>query len=123
MNTRVSKITVYYDGACPACVRDRAQYEKLAGDTGDRVSWVDITGRDEQLRQIGIDPDKAMRELHVVDEQQRVLVELDAYIALMRRVPALKPLAWLIGLPVIRPLVSGIYRWQVERRLRREGRI
>lgn len=123
MSTREQRITVFYDGACPACVRDRAQYEKLAGKTGDAVHWVDITGRDEQLRQLGIDPDKAMRELHVVDEQQRVLVELDAYIALMKKVPALRPLAWVIGKPFIRPLLSAVYRRQVDRRLRREGRI
>jgi len=123
MSQNEAKINVYYDGACPKCVKDRATYEKLAGKAGDDVCWIDITGREQQLRQIGIDPRKALSELHVQDENQRILSEMDAYILLMSKVPVLKPLAWLIGLPLIRPLLAKIYHWQVNRRLRRSGRL
>ncbi len=58
------KLTVFYDGACPVCVRDRRWYEKLEGHTEDSVQWLDITGRDDELRQLGIDPYHALRELH-----------------------------------------------------------
>ena len=40
------KITVYYDGACPKCIRDRKNYEKLAGKAAQFVVWFDITGKD-----------------------------------------------------------------------------
>ena len=117
------KITVFYDGACPICIRDRAEYERLAGEGGRDVAWFDITGRDVELRALGIDPRQALTELHVRDENGRILVELDAYIALMKRVPRLRPLAWLIGLPLLRPLFSRLYRWSVRRRLHRQGRL
>lgn len=117
------KLTVYYDGACPRCVRDRENYEKLAGKGAEAVSWFDITGREEELRALGIDPRRALTELHVRDERGRVRSELDAYILLLGRVHRLKPLAWLIGLPVIRPLLSRLYRAGVARRLRRSGRL
>ncbi|PTN13302.1 thiol-disulfide oxidoreductase DCC family protein [Nitrosomonas aestuarii] len=117
------KITVYYDGACPSCVKDRDSYEKMAGKAGEDVCWFDITGQDTQLRGIGIDPHKAMTELHVRDEHQRVVSELDAYILLMQRVPRLKPLAWLISLPLIRPMLSTLYRRMVRKRLKRTGRM
>jgi len=123
MSEEKKKITVYYDGACPSCVRDRQSYEKLAGKSGEEVCWFDITGQEDQLREIGIDPHKAVSELHVQDEQQRIVSELDAYIVLMSRVPLLKPVAWLIGLPVIRPLVSSLYHWMVNRRLKKTGRL
>ncbi len=123
MNQKNTKINVYYDGACPKCVKDRETYEKLAGKTGENVCWVDITGREGQLRQIGIDPHKALTELHVQDENQQILSEMDAYILLMSKVPLLKPIAWLIGLPLIRPLLAKMYHWQVNRRLRRSGRL
>ncbi|MEN8259898.1 MAG: DUF393 domain-containing protein [Pseudomonadota bacterium] len=123
MSEEKAKITVYYDGACARCVRDRDTYEKLAGKGGGEVCWFDITGREDQLREIGIDPHKALTELHVRDENQRVLSELDAYILLMGKVPLLKPLAWLIGLPVIRPLLSRLYHWMVIRRLTESGRL
>ena len=67
MSEDKGKITVYYDGACPSCVRDRRHYEKLAGKSSEQVCWFDITGREDQLRQIGIDPHKALTELHVSD--------------------------------------------------------
>ena len=123
MNQVKTKIIVYYDGACPKCVKDRQNYEKLAGKAGESVCWMDITGQEEQLREIGIDPRKALTELHVQDENQQILAEMDAYILLMSKVPLLKPLAWLIGMPLIRPLLARIYHWQVNQRLRLSGRL
>ncbi len=115
-------ITVYYDGACPSCVRDRQNYEKWAGKRGDSVHWFDITDRQHELQQLGIDPQKALTELHVRTTDGRIISELDAYIALMQHVPLLRPLAWLIGLPVIRPLLARRYHRMVSRRLKRQGR-
>jgi len=116
MAIAAGKLVVFYDGSCPACIKDRRWYEKLAGKTGESVEWLDITGRDDELRREGIDPDKALRELHVKDNEGGVHREMDAYILLMSRVPVLKPLAWLIGLPVIRPALAWLYhRWVAKR--------
>lgn len=112
-----AKLVVFYDGSCPACIKDRRWYEKLAGKTGESVEWLDITGRDDELRSEGIDPYRALRELHVKDTQGRIHREMDAYILLMSRVPVLKPLAWLIGLPLIRPGLARLYHAWVSRRL------
>lgn len=117
MDKLSEKLTVFYDGACSVCIRDRRWYEKLEGQTEDSVEWLDITGRDAELRQQGIDPDKALRELHVKDGQGQVHREMAAYILLMSRVPLLKPLAWLIALPVIRPTLAWLYHRWVARRL------
>ena len=121
MNDVEKEITIYYDGACPKCVRDRQNYEKLSGKTGDDVCWFDITGQENHLREIGIDPQKALFELHVKDKTGRIVSEMDAYILLMEKIPALKPVAWLIGLPLIRPLLARIYHHLVNRRLKKRG--
>ncbi len=123
MNENKGMIIVYYDGACPKCVKDRYHYEKLSGSAGKNVCWFDITGQEEWLREIGIDPQKALMELHVKNENHQILLEIDAYILLMSKVPLLRPLVWLIGLPFIRPMLSKIYHWQVNRRLRHSGRL
>ena len=123
MNEAKKKITVYYDGACPSCVKDRKNYEKLAGKGAEEVCWFDITGQDAHLCDLGIDPHKALSELHVRDEHEQIVSELDAYILLMSRVPLLKPLAWVIGLPIIRPVLSSLYHRMVQRRLKRTGRL
>ncbi len=116
-------LTVYYDGSCPICVKDRERYEHLAGQGGENVHWLDITGRDEELQAEGIDPTDALMELHVQDGEGRIHREMDAYILLMSRVPVLKPLAWILGLPLIRPMLSMLYRRWVRKRLAREGRL
>jgi predicted DCC family thiol-disulfide oxidoreductase YuxK len=72
------RLTVFYDGACPICVRDRRTYEKLAGER-DNVCWVDITAAEAQLREAGIDPRKALTELHVQDGEGNIFSEIDAY--------------------------------------------
>lgn len=123
MNRSASPLTVFYDGACPRCRADRRRYERLAGASGQGVQWLDITGREQELRRAGVDPELALRELHVRDAQGYIHRELDAYSLLMGRVPLLRPLAWIIRLPLVRPLLSRLYRALVLRRLHRSGRI
>jgi len=123
MKTDKARISVYYDGACLGCIRDRQNYERLSGKTRDDVQWIDITGKETLLRAIGIDPKKALMELHVKNENDDILREIDAYILLMRRVPILKPVSIIIGLPLIRPIIAKFYHWQVNRRLRKSGRM
>ncbi len=123
MNQADSKICVYYDGACPQCVRDRRNYERLLGRARDDIQWIDITGQEALLRSIGIDPQKALRELHVKNENQEIISEINAYVLLMNKVPVLKPMAKLIGLPFIRTVLSSAYHRRVARRLRRSGRL
>lgn len=115
------KLIVYYDGACPKCIRDKENYEKLVGSESDSVCWFDITDQEDQLQKLGIDPQKALSELHVRDSSGRIVSELDAYILLLNKIPLLKPLAWLIGLPLIRPLLATLYHWQVTQRLKKRG--
>ncbi|PVY76469.1 uncharacterized protein DUF393 [Tamilnaduibacter salinus] len=121
MTAHHDPLIVFYDGDCPGCVSDRRRYEWLAGRAGDSVTWFDITDQDETLRARGIDPLRALQELHVQDADGVIHSEMDAYILLMRRVPVLKPLAVLISLPIIRPALARWYHAWVERRLRRRG--
>ncbi|WP_344799091.1 DCC1-like thiol-disulfide oxidoreductase family protein [Litoribacillus peritrichatus] len=119
-------IRVFYDGACPRCVKDRDNFQRLAGKQASCVEWFDITEQDQALVTLGIDPDKALHELHISvqakNSEPKILSELDAYIVLMSKARLLKPLALLIALPLIRPLLSRIYHSMVERRLARSGR-
>ncbi|NOG31457.1 DUF393 domain-containing protein [Halomonas sp. TBZ9] len=116
-------LKVYYDAACPGCRRDRMRYERWAGETGRDVVWCDLNQHHEQLREKGIDPQAALMSLHVEDAQGEIHEGMSAYIILMRRVPRLKPLAWLIGLPGINQGLRYLYDHWVRRRLKREGRL
>ncbi len=127
MSDNLTKICVFYDGACPSCIKDRDNYLRLAGNKAQGVSWLDITHKEQELLALGIDPQKALKELHIQvhtpNSPPVILSELDAYIVLMQRTTLLKPLAWLIGLPVIRPILSRLYHVMVMRRLKRSQRL
>lgn len=116
-------LKVYYDGACPVCRRDRTRYERWAAEAGRQVSWCDVTEHQATLREKGVDPQAALLSLHVEEEGGRIMEGIDAYVLLMRRVPRLKPLGWMIGLPGLKPVLRWLYDRWVRRRLAQEGRL
>lgn len=115
-----TELKVYYDGACPICVREMKSYMRM--DRSGRVDWFDITDQDEVLRAEGVDPVQALNELHVRRADGSIATGVDAFILLWRVVPLMRPVAWLIGLPLIKPLSEVAYRWVTVRRLKAEGR-
>lgn len=117
-----SQLKVYYDAACPLCRRERQRYESWQ-DAAEGVEWLDVNTHDEHLIARGVVPREALLSLHVEDAAGHFHDGIDAYVLLMRRVPRLKPLAWLIGLPLIKPALTWIYERMVRRRLARDGRL
>lgn len=111
------KIIVFYDGDCPRCRQDRCDYEQLDPHPAEGIEWYNISGRDDELIALGIDPYKALTELHIQDSDGQILSEIPAYQVLLKRIPRYRWLSWLIGLPLIRPCLSWLYRWSVKRRL------
>ncbi len=120
-------IYVYFDGACPKCIRDRDNYLLLAKQSAENVIWFDITDREEELITQGIHPTDALRSLHIrlefSNHESVILKELDAYAVLMQHTKILKPLGWLISLPVIKPILRKLYKSMVVKRLKKSGRI
>ncbi|OUR64984.1 thiol-disulfide oxidoreductase [Methylophaga sp. 42_25_T18] len=117
------KITIFYDGACPSCIRDRKWYEWLSGKRSKDVSWFDITDKGNELCQKNIDPKLALSELHIQTEDGQIIREIDAYIVLMQRIMWLQPIAFVLKLPVVKPLLAMLYHYVVNKRLKRTGRI
>lgn len=117
------KITVFYDASCPSCVKDRANFERIAGKRAALFEWFDITDQDEALQELGIQPLAALRELHVQDTNGTIYSEIDAYSLIMRRIPILIPIGVLINLPIIKQVLGYFYRKSVDKRLRCEGRL
>ncbi|WP_036228471.1 thiol-disulfide oxidoreductase DCC family protein [Marinobacterium jannaschii] len=77
-------ITVLYDGRCRICRSIIQQYRQM---TGDSIEWFDITGEDLWLRDRGILPEAARRELHVLDEQRNRIRGVDAIRLLWSHLP------------------------------------
>jgi len=116
-------IVVLYDGICPVCIKDRQNYQKLAGRKDDAILWLDINRHQEVLQRFGITERAAMTELHLITGGQQVVKELDAYILLLGHIWWLKPLAWLIAIPFIKRPLASYYHYRVNKRLTASGRL
>ncbi|PSU35895.1 thiol-disulfide oxidoreductase DCC family protein [Photobacterium lutimaris] len=116
------KLTIFYDGACPSCVDDRNWFTRRLSHP-DNVNWCDITGKEDYLKSLGIDPYLAVKELHVMNDNGAIYKELDAYILLFKQVWYLRPLAWIMAIPLVKGQLSRWYRKTVDRRLAGQGRI
>ena len=114
------KITVYYDGACPICLKELAFYRRFEG-KGD-ILWYDITGKDEALRSEGIDPRQALQSLHIRNGRGEIVTNVDAFILLWANVWPFKPFAWIASVPPVKFLIKEIYGYLTRARLRRTGR-
>lgn len=116
-------ITIFYDGGCQQCVKDMHTYTRWTDSSAHSFSWVDITQKNDLLQEFGIDPQEALMVLHVQDEKKQTFSEMDAYILLLKKIPHLRPLAWLIGRPLIRRALSRLYQRWTYRRLADSGRL
>ena len=56
------KLTVYYDGGCPLCIKEISFYKRK--DIGNNISWVDVTHSDEQTLGPGLDKEIALKRFH-----------------------------------------------------------
>ncbi|MGR5062993.1 thiol-disulfide oxidoreductase DCC family protein [Photobacterium sp. DNB22_13_2] len=116
------KLTIFYDGSCSSCVDDRDWFIRQLS-RPDNVDWCDITGQDDYLKSLGIDPYLAVKELHVMNVNGEIHKELDAYILLFRQVWYLRPLVWVMAISYVKRRLSRWYRKTVDRRLAAQGRV
>jgi predicted DCC family thiol-disulfide oxidoreductase YuxK len=85
MTEAASRLTVYYDGACPVCRREIAQYRGCRG--AEAIAWLDAAAAPEALA-----PDltrtRALARMHVRGADGRLVEGAAAFAALWRALPA-----------------------------------
>ncbi|AMO58054.1 thiol-disulfide oxidoreductase DCC family protein [Endozoicomonas montiporae] len=114
------KITVYFDGACPLCVREVSRWRNASFSC--EVEWFDITGQEQALNERGIDPRQAMLQLHTQTSDGNTFVSIDSYALLLEQLPRWRWLGKLMALPVIKPVLRWSYDGLTILRLKSEGR-
>ncbi|CAD5253648.1 MULTISPECIES: thiol-disulfide oxidoreductase DCC family protein [Halomonadaceae] len=117
-----TSINVFYDAKCPLCRKERRRYERWSGRHAADIAWLDVSEHHQALQQKGVDPDMALRSLHIETASGQLLEGIDAYRLLMKRIPLLAPAAWIIGLPGIKLGLRALYDAWVKRRLKKQGR-
>jgi predicted DCC family thiol-disulfide oxidoreductase YuxK len=96
---------VFFDGACPLCRAEIAQYRRMRG--GDAVAWRDASGG-EAPPEIG--RDAALARFHVRRADGSLVSGFRAFLAVWRVNPRLAPLARLLDRPPFTWAGEAAYR-------------
>jgi predicted DCC family thiol-disulfide oxidoreductase YuxK len=88
--TDPTRLTVFYDGACPLCMREMGFYRGLQG--ADALAFVDISQCADGDIVPGLSKDAAMRRFHVMHPDGRISSGGPAFAHLWAALPRL---SWL----------------------------
>jgi len=117
---------VYYNSRCPVCDAGvRGQRRRMEAAGAEAVDWRDINAEPDALAACGASLDDVRRKLYAIDEDGRVHIGADAFIALWRATPGQRWLGGLVGAPIVRTLAHALYDWFADRLYawnRRKGR-
>ena len=114
------RITVFFDGACPLCVREVQRWRSASFSCP--VEWFDITGQEEALKERGINFRQAMLQLHTQTDDGKTYVSIDSYALLLKQLSRWHWLGVLMSMPLIKPLLRWGYDGLTIVRLKSEGR-
>lgn len=104
MSTANPPVTVWYDGACPLCQREIALMRRL--DRRGRIDFVDVASESTSCP---LDRDQLLARFHA-SEDGRVVDGAEAFAAMWRAIPVLRPLGLLARFPPILWLLERMYR-------------
>lgn len=93
---------VLYNDTCPICRFEIDHYRKGTADLPIRFDQL------SKAAEWGISPDQAARRLHVLHKGE-LLSGMAAFRALWSEMPRYRWLARLTALPILRPLMDGLY--------------
>jgi predicted DCC family thiol-disulfide oxidoreductase YuxK len=100
--TNPAPLRILYNDTCPICAHEIGVYARADGGEGMQFCPLD------QHAGFGLDADTAARQLHVM-QGGKLLVGVDAFIAIWAALPRWKWLARAASLPIIRPALGLIY--------------
>lgn len=101
--THMTKTEVLYNGRCPICSAEIAQYRKQANDAGADLSFTDL--HDADLSSWNLSPEQATRRLHI-RQQGHIISGFPAFLLLWRELPRMRWLARLFSLPLLRQIAE-----------------
>jgi predicted DCC family thiol-disulfide oxidoreductase YuxK len=101
---QTTAVTVWYDSACPLCVREIAVMRRL--DWRNRIAFVDAV---DPKSSCPIDRAEILARFHA-SENGQLLSGAAAFAAMWRAIPLLWPLGILAKLPYVLTLLERAYR-------------
>jgi predicted DCC family thiol-disulfide oxidoreductase YuxK len=106
---------VFFDGACPLCLRSRKIISLM--DLFSRIDFVDFRALNAEALPKGVDLKNLEGEMHLVTPRGRVLKGYDSFRWMAARLPATFWLTLFLHIPGVPYLGRKIYRWVAKNRL------
>lgn len=108
MNTQSSRLTVFYDGACPLCAREIAFYRRRRG--ADRIDWVDVAQIPAEGEVApGLARADALARFHVMDEAGRLVSGGRAFAEILARLDRFRLIGRILRREPLASLLDGAY--------------
>jgi predicted DCC family thiol-disulfide oxidoreductase YuxK len=95
----------YFNGDCPVCAAGIRRMRRAT----DGLDWIDIAATPDAVRACGATREAVKKRLHVIDRDGVLRIGVPAFAALWDEVPRYRPLAYLVRLPLLRAIASGLY--------------
>jgi predicted DCC family thiol-disulfide oxidoreductase YuxK len=100
------KVTVWFDGACPLCVREISLMRRL--DKRGRIEFVDVS--DGAPESCPLDRAELLERFHAQQDGQPIVSGAAAFATMWRSIPMLSPLGHLARIPPVEWLLERLYR-------------
>lgn len=97
------EVTVWFDSACPLCIREIRLMRRL--DSRQNIQFVDVHSSES----CPLDTQTLLRRFHAQERGQAMVSGAEAFVAMWRAIPLLRPLAWLSQLPGALFLLERLY--------------
>ena len=115
------KAICFHDGDCPLCKIEINAMRKM--DKNNAIRWVDITQDKHELIDAGITYQDAMDSIHVIDNQQQMLMGVKGFLAVWQHLPYYRRLVPIVHhTPFLLPIMEAAYRLFARYRLTLTGR-
>jgi predicted DCC family thiol-disulfide oxidoreductase YuxK len=100
--------TIYYDGACPICSREIAQYRKAEG--GDRLAFVDVSTCGAEALGPDLSREAALARMHVRRADGTLASGAAAFAELWQQLPRLAWAGRIASSALVLPVLEVGYR-------------
>lgn len=101
--------TVHYNGDCPVCRMEIGHYQERVAKAGLPIAFNDVAQDVGDLAAHGVAAETAKSRMHATDSSGRLIEGVDVFLLMWRQLPGFRWLAWLVGLPGIRPVAAFVY--------------
>ncbi len=99
-----SRVTVWYDSSCPLCIREIALMRRL--DRRGAIQFIDVL---DPQGGCPLDRAELLSRFHA-EEEGRLFSGAEAFAAMWRAIPVLRPLGLLAGWRPATPVFEAAYR-------------